>query len=311
MEYTKLGDTKISRLVFGCWAMGGHGWGSVKDNDSIQAVKMALDLGINFFDTADVYGFGHSERTLTQALGSKRHDVVIATKFGVTWDNKANIGRDCSPKYMVKALEASLKRLKLDCIPLYQLHWPDNKTPIDEVMRALQKCQEQGKIRYIGCSNLQAKELQAALSLCDVKTLQLPFSLLEHEKYNNLHQAKLTDRLGLLAYGALEKGLFSGKYCLGSVFDENDVRNKDPNFIGEKFEKNLELVEMLKTVGCKYNKTSAQVALRWILDTNKVLATLVGIKTINQVKENVGALGWSLEKADYDQLTNWLGVTAC
>ena len=143
----------VSRLAFGCWAMGGHGYGTVDDAESIAAVKKALELGINFFDTADVYGFGHSERILSEALDSRRHDVVIATKFGVSWDDSGKTRKDCSPKRLVEALEGSLRRLRVECIPLYQIHWHDGITPVPDLMETLLRCREAGKIRYIGCSN--------------------------------------------------------------------------------------------------------------------------------------------------------------
>ena len=141
MEYKRLGltDLEISRVGFGCWTMGKSRWGKVYDQDSIASVHEALNQGINFFDTADVYGFGHAEKILCKALGSHRNQVVIATKFGVNWDEKGNTSRDCSPKRVVEALEGSLRRLKLDCIPLYQIHWPDPKTPIWVTMEAFKK----------------------------------------------------------------------------------------------------------------------------------------------------------------------------
>jgi len=146
MEYRRLGLTglRISRVGFGCWAIGGHGYGLVTEKDFSAAVKEALDLGINFFDTADVYGFGRSERILAKALGSRRKEVVIATKFGVAWNKQGQTYKDCSPRRAEQALEGSLNRLKIDCIPLYQIHWHDGITPIPEIMQALLKFQWQG-----------------------------------------------------------------------------------------------------------------------------------------------------------------------
>ena len=145
MEYKLLGNTdlNVSTIAFGGWAIGGHGYGTVDDEISIKSIREALDLGINFFDTADIYGFGHSEKILSKALDAQRKNVIIATKFGVAWDNNGKTYKDCSPKRIVKALEDSLRRLRIDCISLYQIHWLDNKTPIKDTVEALIKCQKQ------------------------------------------------------------------------------------------------------------------------------------------------------------------------
>ena len=161
MEYKYIGNTinQITRIGFGCWAIGGHGYGNVSDDESIKSIQHAIDLGINFFDTADVYGFGHSEEILSKALGNKRHEVFIATKFGVAWDENGNTKKDCSPSRVVKALDASLKRLRIEIIPLYQIHWPDGTTNLDDTLDVLEKCQREGKIINIGCSNFSSELL--------------------------------------------------------------------------------------------------------------------------------------------------------
>ena len=188
MEYKRLGltDLKVSRIGFGCWAMGGHGWGKVDDKDSIAAIRRALDLGVNFFDTADVYGFGHSERILSKALGTNRSKVIIATKFGLKWDKSGKITKDISSKRVVEALDNSLKRLGVDCIPLYQIHWPDNITSISETMVALRKCQEKGKIKYIGCSNFSVKLIKEAQKISRLESLQLPYNITMRKIENKL-----------------------------------------------------------------------------------------------------------------------------
>jgi len=174
MEYKKLGETdlEISRIGFGCWAIGGHGYGKVDDNESIEAIKKALDSGINFFDTADVYGFGHSEEILGKALGTQRNDVIIATKFGINWKENGHTFKDCSAKRVVKAVENSLRRLKIDTIPLYQIHWPDPNTTLQETMGALIDCQKSGKIRYIGSSNFNAGLIEQIQKIGRIESLQ-------------------------------------------------------------------------------------------------------------------------------------------
>ena len=155
MEFRRLNNTnlEISRIGFGCWAIGGHGYGQVEETDAIAAIRKAVGEGINFFDTADVYGFGQSEKILSKALGHTRHKVVIATKFGVNWNDEGETFKDISAKHVKEAVEASLKRLEIESIPLYQVHWYDGKTPIEETLEVLNKCKKEGKIQNIGVSN--------------------------------------------------------------------------------------------------------------------------------------------------------------
>lgn len=303
MEYKKIGDLNVSRLAFGCWAIGGHGWGDVSDKDSITAIKLALDMGVNFFDTADVYGFGHSEEVLSKALGEKRHDVVIATKFGVCWDEQANISRNNSSAYIVKALEDSLLRLRVDCIPLYQIHWPDSNTPIEETMLTLMECKKQGKIQNIGCSNFSYTQLNKAMDYGNIVSLQSPYSLLDRGIENRVPGDCVKNSISLITYGALVKGLLSGKFNKNSKFTVNDIRSRDSNFLGEKFVRNLEFCEIVDNMAYKYNKTSAQVALRWVLDTTGVTAAIAGIKSAHQIQDNIGALDWNLLPEDYHLLS--------
>lgn len=305
MEYKRLGltDLNISRVGYGCWAMGGFGWGQVDDRDSIAAVHRALDLGINFFDTADVYGFGHSEEILCKALGEQRSQVVIATKFGVKWDNNTTT-RDCSPERVVQALEGSLRRLQLDCIPLYQIHWPDLKTPIASTMEALKKCQESGKIRYIGCSNFSVDNLRAAQNTHRLESLQVPYNIVERQIEEELLACCQEFKMGVIVYSPLAKGLFTGKYKRDGVkFEKNDIRLREENFQRDKFDANLKLVEKLKEVGTRYGKTPAQVAIRWILDNSSITCAITGVKKPEQIEDNSGALGWRLSEEDRDILS--------
>lgn len=308
MEYGKLGSLSVSRVGYGCWAMGGHGWGKVNDTDSINSVRRALDLGINFFDTADVYGLGHSETILGKALGPQKNDAVIATKFGVTWDKNKNIGRDCSPQYIVQSLEGSLKRLEVECIDLYQIHWPDFNTKIEDTIDTLQRCQAQGKLRYIGCSNFDLKDLSVCTRLTRITSLQLPYSILEMNSSSELIAYSHAHKIGVLTYGSLAKGLCSGKFTEETRFGPEDTRSRDPNFQGRRFYQNLKMVKLLGQLGEKYGKTSGQVALRWILDTPGVTVSIVGVKTPAQIEEHVGALGWSLQAEDYSYLSNQANI---
>jgi len=300
MEYQKLGSTDltVSRIGFGCWAMGGYGWGKIDDKESIAAVHKALDLGINFFDTADVYGFGRSEEVLSKALGLYRNKVIIATKFGVKWNKKGETSKDISPKRLAEALDGSLKRLKIDCIPFYQVHWPDFKTPISETMEALKKYQKAGKIRYIGCSNFSVKLIKEAQKFSRIESLQAPYNIKEREIEKELIPCAKKYKMGVITYSTLIQGLFTGKYEENSKFRKDDVRSRYENWIGEKFEKNLKIVEKLKKLSDFYKKTPAQIAIRWVLDNNNITSALIGIQKPEQVKENIGAIDWKLSEKD-------------
>lgn len=301
MEYTQLGltDLKISRIGFGCWAIGGHGYGVVDDNESIRAIHHALEMGINFFDTAGTYGFGHSEKILGKALRFHKRDVIVATKFGVAWTNSGRTYKDCSPKKIVKALEDSLKRLRLDFIPLYQIHWYDGKTPICDIMETLLKCQEVGKIRYIGCSNLPMSLINEAINYQRIESFQCRYNVLQKENENDMLRCFKSLEMGVVTYGTLARGFLTGKFNRGNrIFGINDTRKACSLFGDEEFKRNLALIERLKAVSEQYGKTITQVAIRFVLDKPYVSCALVGHKNIEQVMDNMGASGWSLNPGD-------------
>ncbi len=301
MEYKKLGltDLEVSRIGFGCWAIGGHGYGHVDDHESIQSIQMALDLGINFFDTADVYGFGHSEEILAKALGFQKNGVIIATKFGLRWDKNGNIYRDISPKHIVKALENSLRRLGIDCIKLYQIHWPDGKTPIDDAMETLERCRDAGKILHIGCCNFSKDLLLEAHTHHRIESYQCLYNVAKRKNADVIKYVSEKLEGSVLTYSVLGRGIFSSKYHSKSKFDEeHDTRIKDPDFHGAQYYGNIVIAEKLKTIGEKYEKSPAQVAIRWVLENPDVTCVLTGIKNTKQLSENVCAVGWFLDKSD-------------
>ena len=303
MEYEKLGRTatKVSRIGFGCWAIGGHGYGRVDDGQSIAAIRKALDLGINLFDTADVYGFGHSEEVISKALGNRINDVVVATKFGIRWDHSGRTYKDCSVGHLKRALEGSLRRLQTDCIPLYQLHWHDGVTLLSDVFEALCRFREEGKIRHIGISNTPSSRFTDSAGAAEVVSSQLEFSIASQDSLDDLASFRESHGIATLAYGVLARGLLSGKYNQDSRFGENDTRGRDPGF-REKMERSKGIVEGLKRVSAKYGKTLSQVATRWVLENPCVSCALIGIKVEQQVLENIGAVGWHMEKDDRDYL---------
>lgn len=303
MEYFKLGitDISVSKICFGCWAIGGHGYGAVNDNESIGAIHAAIDHGINFFDTADVYGFGHSEKVLGKALEGNA-DAVIATKFGVTWDSNGKTKKDCSIKHLTEALEGSLIRLNRECIDLYQLHWHDGVTPIDELMLALEGFKKQGKIRSIGCTNISRELIVRANRTARMESVQLQYCLNDFSREKDLHLLNSRYCMSTLVYGILGRGVFSGKYNGETVFLRDDTRKKDPNF-NENLSRNLNLMQVVNDISLKYDKTPSQVVIRWALGNSAISCALLGMKHAYQVVDNVGAFDWSLDDQDQRQLT--------
>jgi aryl-alcohol dehydrogenase-like predicted oxidoreductase len=292
MEYKKIGRTElnVSRIGFGCWAIGGHGYGVVDEAESIRAIQKALDLGVNWFDTADVYGFGQSEVVLSKALEGRRHDVVIATKFGVRWDDSGRTFRDCSAKAVMEALEGSLRRLKVDCIPLYQIHWHDGKTPLAETMEALRKCQEAGKVRYVGCSNFSLDLIRESRKNGRLESIQLPYSIGQRAAEEMLRTCHDHLGMGTLVYGILIRGLLTGKYGTDARFEDGDTRSRDGQFKGPLLARHLALSDALRYLSMRCGLSPVQGAIRWVLDQPHVTSAIVGAKTAAQIEENVGAV---------------------
>lgn len=309
MEYTRLGGTgeTISVVGFGGWAIGGHGYGKADDSQSIRSIRKAMDLGINIFDTADVYGFGHSEEVLSKALETRIKDVVVATKFGVRWDGSGRTFRDCSVGYLAEALEGSLRRLRTDCIPLYQLHWHDGVTPIADVFEALIRYRDVGKVRHIGCSNIASSVIANAPFSSEVRSAQVRFGVGFPESRNELADFRARHDMSTLVYGVLMRGLLSGKYDGNTVFGERDTRGTDSAF-RDDIERAAVILEGIRALSARYRKTPAQVAIRWALDEPFVSCAVVGIRSEWQAIENAGACGWSLSEEDRIYLSSLAGV---
>lgn len=306
MDYIQLGksDLNVSRLGFGCCPMGGHGWGKVDSNELSKAVLVALDNGVNFFDTADTYGLGESEKRLGCALKERRKDAVIATKFGVRRDSNGKTFYDNTPSWITKALNGSLKRLNVDYIDLYQLHYWDNKTPFSDIIEALEKNKTAGKIRYYGISNLFFKDFIEYPLPEAMVSFQAQYSLLNRSNEKDIKEIIRKKKLTFLSWGSLGQGLLSGKYNVDTTFPANDRRRNSVyiNFQGEKLKKNLRIVEAMKRIADHKRKKLTQIAIRWILGNLSFGVVLVGIKTPEQILENVGAFEWSLENEELKSL---------
>lgn len=311
MEYLTLynSDLKVSRLCMGGCPMGGYGWGDVQEQQLLDAVYTALDRGINFFDTADTYGLGQSERTLSKALAGKRHEVIVASKFGV----RVEQGRtfyDNSPEYIEKAVVGSLERLNTDYIDLYQVHYRDGITPLSKVTQKLEELKKRGMIRAYGLSNIHAADIpEIQENGSRFTSFQDEYSLACRKNENDI--LKIHESLGLtpMTWGSLGQGILTGKYDASCSFGKDDRRSREiyVNFHGKKLQHNLKIVDVLKCIAAELGKTPASVAIRFILDYLKNSVVLVGAKRPEQISSNTEAFGWNLDESQLQALLDISG----
>jgi len=299
MEMRKLGSAgpKVSAIGFGAWAMGGRGWGEVDDKETIAAVQRSIELGATFVDTAEVYGDGHSEELIGRALQGRRDEVFLATKVG---------GFDLSRRHITEAIDNSLRRLQTDYVDLYQLHWPDEKTPVEDSMRAMDDLVTAGKVRYVGVSNFDTPLLRRCLSVRHVDSLQPVYSMLDRDIERDILPFCQQHGIGVVVYSPMAKGLLTGKYTPDATFPAADVRADDPLFQGTRFQRNLDVVERLRGVAQAHGVTVAQVALNWTLQHPAVTVAIAGAKRPGQVEENVGGQGWQFSPDELRQIQTWL-----
>lgn len=306
MDMVRFGQTdlEVSVLALGTWVTGGWAWGGADESDSLKAILRAFEAGINFVDTAPVYGFGKAEEIVGQALrewgASDR--LVIATKCALEWDEKQNIRRNASPRRILQEIDQSLHRLGLERIDLYQIHWPDSQTPFETSMETMVKLQEAGKIRYIGVSNFNREQITACQRVTPVHSLQSPFNLFEREIQGELLPFCESAGIATMAYGGLCRGLLTGKFTGLESFPRGDLRRADPKFKPDRFGQYVKAVADLRKLADKYHKTPAQFALRWALQQPGITTVLAGARTAAQVEDNVGAAGWCIEAEDLEQV---------
>ncbi len=307
MEYITLQNTdlRVSRFCMGGCPMGGYGWGSVQESELLDAVHAALDAGVNFFDTADTYGLGQSERTLAKGLGSRRRDVVIESKFGVRVGGGKTV-YDNSPEYIQQALEESLRRLNTDYIDVYLIHYRDGKTPIADVVGTLEELKAAGKLRYYGLSNIHGDGLEELLPYAGrFACCQDELSLACRKNEDDLRAVQSRLRATPMTWGSLGQGILTGKYNRENVcFGADDRRSREiyVNFHGEKLEQNLRIVEALKKIAANREKSVAACAIRWILDTLPESVVIAGVKRPAQLSANVEAMGWTLNEEELREL---------
>jgi aryl-alcohol dehydrogenase-like predicted oxidoreductase len=307
MEFIELGHggPRVSRVGFGCAAIGGHDYGAVDDMVSAKAVIAAIESGVTFFDAADVYGFGHAEDVLGSTLrASGSRDVVIATKVGVRWDDAGRTTRDLSPAWIRRAVDGSLRRLGVDCIDVYQLHWPDPSTSIEDTMGAMLTLRDQGKIRHIGCCNFDEALIERAMRIGTVVSNQLPYSIADRSRESTIRQNASKAEVPLIAYNVLAHGLLSGKYDARATFQGTDLRRRNPLFQPEVLSRALPIVDTIRSVAERCGRTPAQVAIRWVLQRAGVAVALAGAKRAEQARENAGGGNWTLPLEECDVLSD-------
>ncbi len=312
MKYRQFGrtDLKVSAIGFGCWEIGGT-YGRVDEGEFQRAVARAIDSGITCFDTAEAYGMGLSEETLARALGARRNEVVIATKFGVGYDEMPN-RRDSGRARVLASIDKSLQRLRTDHVDIYLVHWPDPSTPLAETMAALDDVVRQGKVRYVGVSNFRLAPIKEAMEVRRIDVVQYAWNMFDRRMQAEVFPYCAAQQIGVMAYGSLAYGMLSGTFRAGMSFDENDWRSKAGNlgslnlfrtlFGPEHFPRNLAAVAALRPLAEKFAKSLPQFALRWTLSNPVIGTALVGFRTPAEVSENLGALGWEIGAADMAEI---------
>ncbi len=286
-------DLDLSVIGMGCWAMGGLWWGDdVTDTRSIAAVEQALASGINWFDTAPLYGHGRADEVLVRALGARKHDVILATKVGVRWDGEGEHAHSALTREWIRTdVEASLRRLGVDRIDLLQVHWPcELGTPLAESMGELEKLRSEGKVRYVGLCNYDVAALTEARQYVPIVSLQSPYSMLRRELEQELLPYCHREQLGVLAYEPLCRGLLTGKFAANKRFPESDLRARDDRFQGSRFLRALTIVSRLELIAKRRKVPIAALALGWAIRQPGMTAVIAGAKGPEQVAEHVRTL---------------------
>jgi aryl-alcohol dehydrogenase-like predicted oxidoreductase len=308
MQKRQLGKTDlfITPLGFGSWAVGGGGWqfawGSQDDRESIAAITRALDLGINWIDTAALYGLGHSEEIVARAIKESAERPYIFTKCSMVWDEKGNIGHSLKRDSIRREVEDSLRRLQVEVIDLYQIHWPDPENDIEEGWNTLSDLKREGKVRYIGVSNFNVKQLKRAMAIAPIDTLQPPYSLIHPDAQDEILPFCEKNNIGVIVYSPMMSGLLTGKMTRQRImnFPEDDWRKNNPEFQEPRVSRNLWLAELLKNIGRRHGLSAGEMAIAWTLRLPAVTGAIVGGRNPDQVDGMVGAADFRLNKDEID-----------
>ena len=312
MDKKQLGnsDLHLSPIGFGAWAIGGgdwaFAWGPQDDNDSVAAIHKALDLGINWIDTAAVYGLGHSEEVVARALKTTSHKPYLFTKCSMVWDDKREITN--SQKQIRQECEASLRRLNVEAIDLYQVHWPKPDEDIEEGWSTMAALQREGKVRWIGVSNFSVEQMERVMKIAPITSQQPPYSMLnrayEAENLPFCHK----HNIGVLNYAPMHSGLLTGAMTKERVanFPSNDFRRNAKNYQEPSLSRNLSVADFLKTIGARHKVSAGVIAIAWTLHNAAITAAIVGGRNAKQVEGVIPAESFRLTEAEYAEINKFL-----
>jgi len=310
METKWLGnsDLSLTPLGIGAWAMGGNGWafgwGAQDDADSIASIRAALDRGMNWIDTAAVYGLGHSEEVVAKALEGVSPKPYVFTKCERIWNEKREILKSLKRDSILREVEDSLRRLKVDVIDLYQVHWPEPDEDIEEGWSTLAELKQQGKVRYIGVSNFNVKQLQRAQAIAPITSLQPQYSLAVPDVQTEVLPYCLAQNIGVIVYAPMKSGLLTGAMTRERLANlpDDDFRKRAPVFQEPHLSKNLAIVDVLRKIGDRHGRTPGEAAIAWTLKNPAVTAAIVGVRNAAQVDGVIGAATFRLSSAEIEEL---------
>ncbi len=314
MQTKQLGnsDLQITPIGFGAWAIGGSGWafawGSQADQQSIEAIHRALDLGVNWIDTAAIYGLGHSEEVVAQALKGIAQRPYIFTKCSLIWNEQRETGNSLKEDSIRREVEASLRRLQVETIDLYQIHWPNPDSEIEEGWTTLAKLKAEGKVRYIGVSNFNVEQLKRAQAIAPVTSLQPPYSLVKPAAEAEILPFCQENNIGVIVYSPMQSGLLTGAMSAERIaaMPDDDWRKRSQEFQEPRLSRNLKLVELLQKIGKPHGRSPGEVAIAWTLRHPAVTAAIVGGRNSNQVEGIIGAADFRLNAEELEQIAAFL-----
>jgi aryl-alcohol dehydrogenase-like predicted oxidoreductase len=303
-------------MGLGAWAIGGpgyeYGWGAQDDQHSIAAIRKALESGMNWIDTAAVYGLGHSEEVVARALEGIAHRPYVFTKCERVWDESGKVGSILKAESIRRECEASLRRLKVEVIDLYQLHWPQPNEDIEEGWTTLVKLKQEGKVRNIGVSNFNVSQMQRAQAIAPITSLQPPYSMLARNVEREILPYCAQENIGVIVYSPMRSGLLSGAMTRerARALPGDDWRRRDPDFQEPKLSRNLQLVELLRSIGQRHGRTPGEVAIAWTLRHPAVTAAIVGLRHPEQVSGIIGTADLRLSSEEIGEIDNFLKLNS-